>query len=372
MKAHNRLTLATLLGLALALPACSVLQEDKIDYKSAKKISTLEVPPDLTQLARDTHYTSARDSAASALAMQAAQGQVAGVQRAAPLQMGDVQILREGDRRWLLVNRSAQQLWEPVREFWLETGFNLEQDKMDLGIMETDWAENRAKLPQDLVRSALGRVFDSLYSTGERDRFRTRLESRPDGRTEIFITHRGMQEVYADASKESTVWQPRATDTELEVEFLRRLMVKLGLPQEQSRAVAATAQGTAPAPAERAASQVQTVDGRVLLQLDAPFDSAWRQVGLALDRTGFTVEDRDRSSGLYYVRYAEPDAQSQQEKQGWFSSLFSGKKETVPSQYRIAVRSQGQRSEVTVLDAQGQPETVAAQRILRVLAQDLK
>lgn len=370
MKAHNRLTLAILLGFALALPACSVLQEDKIDYKSAKKISTLEVPPDLTQLARDTHYTSARESAASALAMQVGQGQMADVQRAAPLQMGDVQILREGDERWLLVNRSAQQLWEPVREFWLETGFNLEQEKMDLGIMETDWAENRAKLPQDLIRSALGRVFDSLYSTGERDRFRTRLESRPDGRTEIYITHRGMQEVYADASKESTIWQPRVADAELEVEFLRRLMVKLGLPQEQSRAVAATAQGTVPA--ERVASQVQTVDGRVLLQLDVPFDRAWRQVGLALDRAGFTVEDRDRSSGLYYVRYVEPDAQSQQEKQGWFSSLFSGKKETVPSQYRIAVRSQGQRSEVTVLDAQGQPETVAAQRILRVLEQGLK
>src|SRR5690606_12346511 len=185
------------------------------------------------QLARDTRYTTAQDKSVSALALQAGQAQQVPVaERAAPLQVGDVQILRDGNKRWLLVNRPVDQLWEPTREFWLDHGFNLDQEKPALGIMETDWAENRAKLPQDVIRKTLGKVFDSLYSTSERDKFRTRLERRPDGRTEIFVSHRGMIEVYNSAAKDSTVWQPRPTDPELEVEFLRRLMVKLGVPAE--------------------------------------------------------------------------------------------------------------------------------------------
>ena len=47
-------------------------------------------------------------------------------------------------------------------------------------------------------------------------------------------------------------------------------------------------------------------EGNGVLTLDEPFDRAWRRVGLALDRVGFTVEDRDRAKGLYYVRYVDP------------------------------------------------------------------
>ena len=372
MKVKQHIARASLLGLAVALSACSALQEDKIDYKSAKKASTLEVPPDLTQLTKDSRYTSTPDRSVSAVALAAGLPQVPTVERAAPLQVGDVQIMRDGDKRWLVVNRPAEQLWEPTREFWLDHGFNLDQEKPDLGIIETDWAENRAKLPQDIIRSTLGKVFDSLYSTSERDRFRTRLERRTDGKTEIYVTHRGMEEVYANSNKDATIWQPRASDPELETEFLRRLMIKLGTSEEQSKAVVAAASAQAAAPA--AAAKVATVNGQPALQLDEAFDRAWRRVGVALDRTGFTVEDRDRSKGVYYVRYVAPNADSNQKK-GWFDGLFSSKNkvENRPGQYQVAVRSAGNQTTVTVLDSKGQPEsTAAAQRIVRVLAEDLK
>lgn len=165
---------------------------------------------------------------------------------AAALQLGDVRIERDGNQRWLVVNRPADKLWEPVRDFWQESGFNLDQAEPNVGIMETDWAENRAKLPHDFIRSTLGKMLDSLYSTGERDKFRTRLERNANGSTEIYITHRGMIEVYGTTTKDNTVWQPRPSDPELETEFLRRLMVKLGVSQEQSKAIVA-----APAPAHR-------------------------------------------------------------------------------------------------------------------------
>lgn len=358
-------TRLSLLALAMALSACAALEGDKIDYKSATKGSTLEVPPDLTQLSRDSRYAMPGGSV-SAAAMQAGQAaQPSGTANAAALSLGDVRIERDGSQRWLVINRPADKLWEPVREFWQENGFTLAQSDVNVGIMETDWAENRAKLPQDFIRSTLGKLLESLYSTGERDKFRTRLERTASGGTEVYITHRGMIEVYGNITKDSTVWQPRPSDPELETEFLRRLMVKLGVSQEQSKAVAA-----APAPRAQAA-RTATVNNVPVVQLDEGFDRAWRRVGLALDRTGFTVEDRNRNEGTYFVRYVAPDAAKKEP--GFFSKLLSSTSATPPLKYRIVVRSQGEATTVSVLNEAGAPETSAnAERIVRVIADDLK
>lgn len=364
--------MSALLALGL-LAGCSSLREvmdgERVDYKSSgAKAPSLDIPPDLTQLSRETRYV-VPGTAVSASSYQVGQPTQA-VQTAAAA-VGDVRIERAGTQRWLVVNRPADKLWGPVRDFWLESGFLLAQDQENLGIMETDFAENRAKLPQDFIRSALGKVFDGLYSTGERDKFRTRLERRPDGGTEIYVSHRGMIEVITGgktgnaASGDSTVWQPRPADPELEAEFLRRMMVKLGVSQEQSRALVA-------AGATRQTSRIATVNNLPVVQIDEGFDRAWRRVGLALDRTGFTVEDRDRSQGTYFVRYVEPVANKAEP--GFFSKLFSGSPPaTPPLKYRIAVKSQGESTTVSVLNAQGAAESSAnAQRIVQVIADDLK
>ncbi|MDA8447648.1 outer membrane protein assembly factor BamC [Paracidovorax valerianellae] len=362
MNAINRLGL---LGLAMALSACSVLENDKIDYKSATKGATLEVPPDLNQISRDSRYA-VPGGVVSAAAFEAGQSQKpVGSVNAATRTIGDVRIERDGNQRWLVVTRPADALWDPVRDFWTENGFVLVQDQANLGIMETDWAENRAKLPQDIIRSTIGKMFDSVYSTGERDKFRTRLERGPNGSTEIFISHRGMVEVYTSAQKESTVWQPRPVDPELETEFLRRLMVKLGVSQEQSRAIAA-------APAQQVPTARMARQGNVpVVEMDENFDRAWRRVGLALDRTGFTVEDRDRAQGVYFVRYVEP---TEKKDPGFFGKLLGRSSDAAaPVKYRVVVRSVENKSTVSVLNAAGTPETSAnAERIVRVLTDDLK
>ncbi|HCE29726.1 MAG TPA: hypothetical protein DET46_14280 [Comamonadaceae bacterium] len=353
-----------LLGLTIALSACSVLEGEKIDYKSASKGSSLEVPPDLKQLSRDTRYA-VPGGVVSANALQAGQAAQPTGTQAAPAGLGDVRIERNGNQRWLVVNRPADKLWEPVREFWLENGFTLATDQANIGIMETDWAENRAKIPQDFIRSTLGKVLDSLYSTGERDKFRTRMERNAEGGTEIYVSHRGMIEVFNSSSKDSTVWQPRPADPELETEFLRRMMVKLGVSQEQAKAVAAASAQRPPV------ARVANVNSIPVVQIDEGFDRAWRRVGLALDRTGFTVEDRDRSQGLYFVRYVEP--KGDKKEPGFLGKLFSSEKSVPPLKYRVVVRSQGEATTVSVLNAAGAPETSAnAERIVRVLADDLK
>jgi outer membrane protein assembly factor BamC len=351
----------------LLASGCTVLQEDKIDYKSAKRGSTLDVPPDLTQLSRDNKYNVPGAASASASGQQAAQVAQAqpGTGNTAINAAGDVRIERAGSERWLVVNRPADRLWSPVTEFWKESGFVLETEQEKLGIMETDWAENRAKIPQDIIRATIGKVFDSLYSSGERDKFRTRLERRADGGTEIYISHRGMEEVYTNSQKDQTAWQPRANDPELEAEFLRRLMVKLGASSDEAKAAIA-------APPAKPSAQITNTAMGPALTLDEGFDVAWRRVGLALDRTGFTVEDRDRTQGVYYVRYVPANA-ADAKKPGFLGRIFgSGKEQAAPTKYQFKVVTTGNTSTVSVLDSQGKPAPKAdADRIVKLLADDL-
>ena len=355
--------LALAVASAFALGGCSMLEGDKIDYKSSGKGPSLEVPPDLSQLSRDSRYV-VPGGTVSANSYQINQSAMPGVPTAASA-IGDVRVERAGSQRWLVVSRPADQLWSPVRDFWQESGFLLTLDQSDLGIMETDWAENRAKLPQDFIRSTIGKLIDSVYSTGERDRFRTRLERNAAGGTDIFVSHRGMIEVYNSNNKESTAWQPRPSDPELEAEFLRRMMIKLGATPEQSRSAIGTS-------APKSTSRVSSLNNTPVVLIDEGFDRAWRRVGLTLDRTGFTVEDRDRSQGTYFVRYVEPNPDKKEP--GFFSKIFGSSANAVaPLKYRITVRSQGESTTVSVLNAAGAAETSAnAQRIVQVIADDLR
>jgi outer membrane protein assembly factor BamC len=355
----------SLLTAALMLAACSALETDKVDYRrtSAAPATRLDVPPDLTQLSKDTRYPIIGGAVS---ATGATTSQVASTK--SPIgtsEIGDVRIERLGNQRWLVIARPADKLWEPIREFWQENGFLLAMERSDLGIMETEWAENRAKIPQDMIRSALGKLLDTLYSTAERDKFRTRLEVDAQGNTEVYISHRGVQEVYTKERTDQTVWQPRPADPELETEFLRRLMVKLGVAPEASKAVVANT-------AEKKTSSVSTVNGKPVVRIEEGFDRSWRRVGLALDRTGFTVEDRDRKKGVYFVRYVA--LPTQDAEPGFFKKLFGGDNKTKEAvKFQIMVRAEGDITTVSVLDAAGQPESSdSAQRIVKVLAEEIK
>lgn len=373
-----------LLPLALslaALTACSSvnerLQGDRVDYKTAgAKSVSLEVPPDLSQLAKDSRYQPVGGTISASTIQQAPANApaVPTEARVAPKDVGGVQLERAGSQRWLTTDQTPEQLWPQLQAFWQERGFQLEVEQRDTGLMETNWAENRANLPQDFIRRTIGRVFDGVYDTGERDRYRTRLERRPEGGTEIYISHRGMIEVYTNERKDQTVWQPRPVDAELEAVMLSRLMLKLGAQEQQAKAVEASASAPVAVTEPARARLVGTAPANAL-QVDDGFDRAWRRVGLALDRSGFTVEDRDRAQGLYFVRYVDTSARPETEKPGFFGRLFGSSKETTANlaRYRIALKGESESTLVTVQNQQGSPETGdAARRILELLVADLK
>ncbi len=363
---------------AVAVAGCGSLPETKkIDYKSSAKAPSLEIPPDLSQIARDERYTvpdvaSAKGSATYS-AYSVDRSQTAGVKNSNVLpEVDKVRVERSGNQRWLVVTQSPEQVWDTVKEFWQETGFIVELERPEAGVMETDWAEDRAKIQNDLFRQTVGKLLDSLYSTGLRDKFRTRLEpGAMPGTTDIFISHRGMEEVYTNTSKDDTRWQPRSPDPELEAEMLRRLMVRLGSEEKRAEvAVAATK-------VEPKAKMTQMPDGAAKLVVLERFDRAWRRVGLALDRVGFTVEDRDRNKGLYYVRYVDPDLDNKP-KEGLFSRMFSSsndKSKEINSnfQYKIWVEADGTQSVVQVVTNEGGvDQTSTAKKILGLLQEQLK
>lgn len=352
---------------ALSLMAgCAALEEDKINYKSAAKAQPLEVPPDLTQLRKDSRY--AIESTSATASGFANARQVVKDAGTATNNLGDVRMERSGNQRWLVVKRPADKVWDSLREFWTSNGFVLSTDSADVGIMETDWAENRSKIPQDFLRRTLGKVLDGLYSSGERDRFRTRVERTAEGSVEIYVTHRGMVEEYDSPRKDRTVWMPRPADPELEIEFLRRMMVALGVPKEQA-SLAAGPQSTASA----TASTLTQYQGQPALLLTDDIDRAWRRAGLALDRSGFTVEDRDRSKGLFFVRYVATAAGKPEP--GFFAKMFGDNPkgpELTRYQIRVQSRTEGGTA-VSVLTQAGQAEkSDNAEKILKLLANDLR
>jgi outer membrane protein assembly factor BamC len=370
---------SALLAFALSLlTGCSSIENmmagDKIDYRTSgnQRTSGLEVPPDLTQLSKDSRYQTPSGSvSASTFQTAAATPSPAPATPAVAVQaIGEMRIERLGNERWLSTSLPPEQVYPQVRAFWRDNGFVLVQDRAEAGVMETDWAENRAKLPNDWLRSSIGKVFDSAWSTGELDKFRTRIERNAGGGSDIYVTHRGMAEIYVGQNMEATTWQARPADPQLEGELLARIMIKLGAKEEVARTAVVAA------PAGPARARVLEGQPAATLQVDDAFERAWRRVGLALDRSGFTVEDRDRTQGIYYVRYVDPKFAGKAEP-GFISRVFSfGKKpEDTASleRYRVTVKGEGDKSLVSVLDSKGAPENGATgQRIVQLLAEDLK
>lgn len=368
-------SILTLFMLALAsLTACkSVTSNDTVDYKGGGAIRgpNLAYPPDLITSQADRRYI-VQDGTATMSDYNAAVKKSSQLRTNVMTGIPGMRIARDGERRWLVVEKPAVELYPQVKDFWQENGFLLVIDSPSTGIMETDWAENRAKIAQDFIRSAISSTLGTIFDTGERDKYKTRLEPTKPGETEIFITQRGaVEECVRDVTQAclSTIWTPRPNDPELEAAFLARLMERLGMTQEQAKAMVA-----APlSPKTPKAKFVQDGVNTAHIEMSSGFDRSWRDIGLALDRSNFSVEDRNRSSGVYYVRYVNPKDLG--DTKGFFSNLFSSKDDSSlkAKRYQVVVKTTGDNStSIYVQDADGKPEnTPAGFQLLTLLAEQL-
>ena len=361
-------------AVALALAGCeslySISPSKRIDYKSVSSGPALELPPDLTTPRYDDRY---QVSTATGLA---AAGANKGTRSEFLPTTPDAKIVRAGNERWLVVKATPEQAWNTTREFWQESGFVLAVENPQIGFMETDFAENRAEIPSDAIRRTIGKYIDIFYSTYKQDKFRTRIERGAEpGTVEVFISHRGMEQVPTgkidNSSPAAFVWAVMPPNPSLEAEMLTRLMMKFGAPEPVARA--AVVQATI---APDKARLDKNTDGSYKLTVDDQFDRTWRRVGLALDRAGFTVIDRDRSRGVYFVRYGDPDAiAAKKNSAGWLEKLQFWKtdEKDKPEQFQIVIAEAAQSSVVSVQDPGGVPDrTSTSEKILALLKDQLK
>jgi outer membrane protein assembly factor BamC len=371
---HHAAGAVALLALALALAGCesltNVAPTKRIDYKSTAAAPALELPPDLTTPRYDDRY-----QVTTATGLAAAGANKATKSEFLP-QTADAKIVRAGNERWLVVKATPEQAWNTCREFWQEQGFVLAQENPQIGVMQTDFAENRADIPADFLRRTVGKYLDVFFSTYRQDQFKTRIERGAEpGTVEIYISHRGMEQVPTgkidNSSPAAFAWAVMPPNPSLEAEMLTRLMAKFGTPEPAARAAVVQS-----AIAPEKARIDKTADGSFKLTVDDQFDRTWRRVGLALDRAGFTVIDRDRSRGVYFVRFGDPDALAQKANdRGIFEKLqfWKSDEKDKPEQYQIVVAEAQQNSVVVVQDPGGAPDrTPTSEKILALLKDQLK
>jgi len=381
MKSYPRMIKQVLFLSAVVLTAgCSsipgmdkVLPDRKVEYKKSRQAEkNLEIPPDLSRSSINDELVipGAPQTDPTTLSgfenREQVRGRVAARTAVLPAVKG-IEVERDGDQHWLRINSPPDDVWFRVVEFWQENGVLLQEQDPVVGVIVTDWLEERPDIAPGIVRGWLSKAMEGLHSASTRDQYRVRLEpgERPDT-TELYLTHRGMQEMIIQdgaGTVERTVWNPRPSDRGLEAEILRRLMVYLGVSEQQAGSALARKEG---GKAKRR-STLNRTEGRVSLTVDEGFDRSWRLVGVALDRVGFAVEDRDRAGGVYYVRYNDPMKDAEEE--GWLSKLAFWQKDDdnfdKENQYQVKLNDAGQPTEVVVLNEKG--ERVNSETALRIL-----
>jgi len=388
---------------------CGTSSPTKIDYKSDSKSKqvSLAVPPNMIDETPDQRSLPPQggETSLSALKQVQAQAPAANSVVVVPPVKG-MHIQRDGTESWLVIDSKAPaQAWPQIRRFWQEQGFLLVVDQRDKGVMETDWNETHAQINDGLIRSTLSKAMGNSYVTSERNKYRTRLEPAPNGGTYVFVSQKGMREALTGTNNDSSKWEPKPNDPGLEQEYLKRLMAALALADSRAQggdtqsadvspagaqtapnaatagaksAAAATAAQNVALSAQQPVPDADSANGPSQLSsneltLGEPYDRAWLRVGLALDRSNFTVDDRDLTRGLYFVRYVDPKDMTSAE-QGFWSQVFHGKKEKVARQYLVNVRAvTPNETRVAVVNDKGNVEEgPQAKQIMSLMADQLR
>ncbi|MDQ7979405.1 outer membrane protein assembly factor BamC [Paraburkholderia sp. SARCC-3016] len=413
---------AALLMAGGLVAGCGTSSPTKIDYKSDQKSKevSLAVPPNMIDETADQRSLPPQSGQTSLSALQQVQSSAPPDTAVVPA-VSNMHIQRDGTESWLVVdNESPDQVWPQVRRFWQEQGFLLVVDDRKRNVMETDWNETHPAINDGLIRSTLTKALGNSYVTAERNKYRTRLEAAPNGGTYVFVSQKGLREQLTGANNDSSTWAVKPNDPALEAEYLKRLMASLvqaqaranpsgtaGGGEIQNVALSPAGSQTAPGAASIAgptaansaaaataaqnvalAAQTPTAEERAAngaasagptaqysnaeLMLGEPYDRAWLRVGLALDRSNFTVDDRDRTKGIYFVRYVDPKDMSSAE-QGFWSQVFHGRKEKVAKQYRVNVRAiTPNQTRVAVIDDKGTVDTSSqAKQIMSLMVDQL-
>lgn len=337
--------LAALLAAAV-LAGCSARNPD---YQNEGDGPSLEVPPGL-ELPRGSSNMSLPELPARSAAITASE---------LLIQPEEVRVRRNGQQRWLVISAEPALVWERVGAFFAKNGFELEKQQPAIGIMETVWTENRDAIPESFIREMVTKAFPKAFSSPYLDKFRVRLE-QVDGATELYLSHYGVEQVERGEDDVLT-WQSRPADPELTNTMLLRMLLHFGVSEQQASEAMATA--------EQAPERARLENGG--LRLDDAFPRAWRRVGIALDRSGLVVLDRNRAERTYFVRPVEPVQEVSGGGQGLFGNLFGTEDDAAEQTFRVVLNPEGDSTLVQIQDRAGKPAS-NAQALLERLRDQLR
>lgn len=349
-------------ALLVNLIACSSTPVWKGIYSSdVKEIDTskLDIPPDLSQ-PNVTDSLALPNIAAGGSTYLAYTKTAYKGDKVTPANPKGIKLIRDGANQWLEINAPAEKLWSQLRVFFTEVGFEIKREDINLGVMETNWLENRANLPTNWFSKLLNRI----SSTGLRDKYRARLEktSNPNV-TRVFITHQGLKEHATDEVNSVKIWwEARASDPELEAEMYQRFLIFRDISRAEAKKIFAKTDSK-----ER--TRIIDKDETKMLQVGEGFARTWRRVGIALDRIGLLVDDRNRSGGLYYLRLTDDFRGKIKEDKGWLASLFSSEQVKLKDRYLLSVKDEKDKTVISIYETTGAKADI---RFVNQLLTDLK
>jgi len=304
-----------------------------INYYSDKSVNSLEIPPDLTRPSYEKSFRLEDLGSKSTVNLVNLSDNIIEDNQMPVLKIPtEISVKKSGDRRWLVVSKSSDTVWNLARQFIKEQGLRIKEQNKLTGIIETDYSENKAVLPDEslnVIRAMFQKALQARYSLPTIDKFRFRIEPLGNDKTQVFLSMSSMREVVTDSGKDhqNTIWQDTDKDRIIETEMLYRLMVFLGGEKAKAREKIIEAIDES----KVVVNILEGIKGYTKLRFNLNSQDTWDNVSWALDELNVEIEDKDYKEKSFYIRVARTA------DKGIFSSVFGD--DAIRNTYQLIVRS---------------------------------
>jgi len=275
-----------------------------INYYADKTVKSLIVPPDLTKPnAQNSFRISEYANNVNENIIDFSGSDTAKDKITKILDVNsDVSVQKSGQRRWLVINKNSDVVWELTKDFLKRQGFVLKKSNKKIGIIETDFLENYPEIPDQnlgLIRSMLNKALTARYTLPIIDKYRVRIEPLEANKTELHLSLFSMKEKLAKSGNvDSTIWEAYEKDYALETEMLYRLMVFISGDNADAKEKIINAK-------ENKVTKVSLKDnfnGYARLTFELGLLDTWDNVNWALDQLNIDIEDKDVKEKSFYVK----------------------------------------------------------------------
>jgi len=283
------------------------LGEVKINYYSDKSVTSLEIPPDLTTPSYQNSFRLSEYANVDENTVNLTNKNINENEGEVLPEITDIKVIKSGTRKWLLVEKDSETVWNLSKDFLKQSGFAIKKSNKKIGIMETDYLENKPVIPGQslgLIRSFFANTIDNVsYTLPSVDSYRLRVEPVDKKNTQVYLTLSSMREVVQGSGKtESTIWESKERDVGLETEMLYKLMVYLGSDSAKAKERILSAKENR----KVKVTVLEGINGYSKMVFNLNFIETWDNLAWAIDQLNLELEDRDIKEKSFYLRAANP------------------------------------------------------------------